>query len=125
MDIKQYVDTCAENICEYIRDTKVLDMGELKSMIKICISYDFVKVLDDERQTLREIRARIIEEMKSSPRSQQPMFEAKLAKIKRKDVKLAHVRTEMQAEARYTSLKQFVRERYGERVLQEYYKTQE
>ena len=122
MTFEQQIDLCADKVCAAIRDNKMVDLDDIRRIIKTNMTLTMESMFYSEDQALADQQMRLLRERDNTPlahrRSQLNIQIQEIAQ-KRKAVRMKVGK--MHDENQLILLKKFVTERYGPEVIKEFY----
>lgn len=121
-NINEQIDYIASRICERIRDSRSLDLEDIKHFTKTIMTIGLSEVLRNEESQLAEEQRKLMAEssnpMTTSTRRRQ--INVRLQELGDKRKSLRYQTSKMENEDKYHRLRKFIKEKGHEELLPEF-----
>ena len=122
MTFEEQINLCADKVCAAIRDNQIVDLEEIRRVIKTNMSLTMESMFYSEDQALADQQMRLLRERDNEPTAyRRAQLNIKIQEIAQKRKAVRMKIGKMHDEHQLLLLKKFVTERFGNEVLTEFY----
>ena len=122
MTFEEQINLCADKVCSAIRDNQIVDLEEIRRVIKTNMSLTMESMFYSEDQALADQQMRLLRERDNEPKAyRRAQLNIKIQEIAQKRKAVRMKIGKMHDEHQLLLLKKFVTERFGNEVLTEFY----
>lgn len=122
MTFEEQINLCADKVCSAIRDNQIVDLEEIRRVIKTNMSLTMESMFYSEDQALADQQMRLLRERDNEPTAyRRAQLNIKIQEIAQKRKAVRMKIGKMHDEHQLLLLKKFVTERFGNEVLTEFY----
>lgn len=122
MTFEEQINFCADKVCSAIRDNQIVDLEEIRRVIKTNMSLTMESMFYSEDQALADQQMRLLRERDNEPTAyRRAQLNIKIQEIAQKRKAVRMKIGKIHDEHQLLLLKKFVTERFGIEVLTEFY----